>query len=107
MTDAVDPKPEHAALPADVVAEAQAILAEYGPEAAVKAAEIAPTKSTKAIVGAVVAGIVALCGPLLTELGDPHTDWSAPGAWLVPIITGIVGAGLVGGGVYIPTNRAK
>lgn len=101
------PAAHSAALPPEVVAEAEAILEQYGPAAIVQAAKVTPTKSTKAIVGAVVSGIVALCGPLLTELGDPHTDWSAPSAWLVPILAGIIGAGLVGGGVYLPTNKAK
>jgi hypothetical protein len=76
-------------------------------EVIAQAAAIIPTKGTKAIVGAIVGGITAAGSALVQDLGSKATDWTDPATYIILVVSGLVGAGLVGGGVYIPTNKAK
>lgn len=60
--------------------------------------------STKAIIGAIAAGVVAGLGSFVTAISDGVVD---PGEWATIVIALIVGAGLTGGGVYALPNKAK
>ena len=68
---------------------------------------ITPVKGTKAIVGAIVSGIVAGLGIVAADLANPSTDWSNLATYIPIIIAVAVGSGLVGASVYQTTNLPK
>lgn len=63
-------------------------------------------KGTKAIVGAIIAGVVAALGVVTTDI-TTGADWTNPGTYVLIVVTGLIGAGVVGGGVYQTTNAPK
>lgn len=66
-----------------------------------------PLKGTKAIVGAIVSGLVAALTVVSTYLSNPATDWTNLGTYIPILIAAAVGAGLVGASVYQTTNLPK
>lgn len=98
-----DTEGRHEANP--IASDAATLVATVDPAVIVDAATIVPTTSTKAIIGAVAAGVVAGLGAAATGLvGDMTLD---PLEWVLIASATIVGAGLTGGGVYAGVTRAK
>lgn len=66
----------------------------------------APVSAAKAVVGAVISGVVAALGVVTTDL-QQGADWTNPATYIVIVVAGLVGAGVVGGSVYQVTNKPK
>jgi hypothetical protein len=64
------------------------------------------TKGTKAIIGAIISGVVAALGVVTTDL-TTGADWTNVGTYVLIVVTGLIGAGVVGGSVYGVTNQPK
>ena len=64
----------------------------------------APTKPTKAVVGAIIATGIAVGGSLVTALSD---DVISPAEIIIACVVGLTALGGVYGGVYNTTNAIK
>lgn len=62
-------------------------------------------KATKAIIGAIVSGIVAALGVVSADLANTGTDWTNLATYIPIVVAALVGSGLVGAAVFQTTNK--
>jgi len=63
-------------------------------------------KGTKAIVGAIISGVIAALAVVGTDVAN-NADWTNLFTYVNIVLAGLTGAGFVGLGVYQTTNKPK